>query len=152
MWPTLLVVYIPLQFLTISTYAAVFQLTAKSTSPDKLGKANGVGQTAAGFARMVGPILGSVSVAWSLKSGLPPPFDFHFVFWVLFPFLCCWPYALSRLLPASIDPIYSKKEMSAKKQRHEGNSAPRHHALQTGKKALGAATVLAEVDGAAAAL
>ena len=72
------------EFSCVFCYTSCFQLIARSTSSEKLGAANGVGQSAAGLARMVGPVLGSLSVAWSLTNGLPSPFDYHFIFVVLF--------------------------------------------------------------------
>ena len=120
LWPALMPPYLVLQALANCCYTSCFQLIARSTSSEKLGAANGVGQSAAGLARMVGPVLGSLSVAWSLTNGLSSPFDYHFVFVILFPFMCWWPYALSKLLPPSIDPIYAKRQRERQRREQGG--------------------------------
>jgi hypothetical protein len=48
-----------------------------------LGLLNGVGQCGAGLVRTIGPALGGTLWSWSLLNGLPSPFDYHFVFYML---------------------------------------------------------------------
>jgi hypothetical protein len=75
---------------TIRVISAVFAFTSAmlfvSTAGRRLkalGLLNGVGQCGAGLARAIGPALGGTLWSWSLLNGLPNPFDYHFVFYML---------------------------------------------------------------------
>eukprot|EP01113_Clastostelium_recurvatum_P018241 TRINITY_DN2151_c0_g1_i6.p1 TRINITY_DN2151_c0_g1~~TRINITY_DN2151_c0_g1_i6.p1 ORF type:complete len:574 (-),score=120.49 TRINITY_DN2151_c0_g1_i6:28-1749(-) len=46
------------------------------------GMINGLANALSGLFRSIGPFVGASVFAWSLASGLPMPFDFHFVFFL----------------------------------------------------------------------
>ncbi|KAJ3106700.1 hypothetical protein HDU96_008137 [Phlyctochytrium bullatum] len=47
------------------------------------GAANGVAQSFGALGRMIGPILAGNVFSWSVENGLPAPFDFHLLFYLL---------------------------------------------------------------------
>lgn len=67
-------------------FSSSFLLIANSTTHDKTGAVNGLGQSAGSLARAIGPSLGGAMFAWSNTAGLPFPLDYHFVF--IFISLC----------------------------------------------------------------
>ena len=66
------------------------------------GTVNGIGQTLASTARVIGPFVGGVVFAWSESNGLPWPLDYHLV-WNLQTLICAVVLYQSMLLPGSID-------------------------------------------------
>lgn len=65
----------------LAPYTAVFTLITESVAPENLGAVNGLGQSLVAGMRALGPVTGSVMVAWSFNNGgLPAPFDSHWLF------------------------------------------------------------------------
>jgi len=109
LWPLLCAPFISIQTFTVGVYVGVFELISNSTVKERLGAANGVGQTFAALARVTGPLLGSFVIAWSENNRLAAPFDYHFLFVVVLPVLCVGSVCLSCFLPQSIDPEYARR-------------------------------------------
>lgn len=63
--------------------ASVSLLMNNVVEGDLRGTLNGLGMTTNSIAKAVGPAIGAVLYAWSLRGGASFPFDFHFVFMLL---------------------------------------------------------------------
>ena len=62
-------------------FSAIALLVNQCVESNLRGTINGLSMTVGSIAKAIGPILGSVSFAWSLANGRKAyPFDFHFVF------------------------------------------------------------------------
>ncbi|ORY45215.1 major facilitator superfamily MFS-1 [Rhizoclosmatium globosum] len=72
------------QFCNVLTYTSVFILINNSATAENLGLINGIAQTSASFVRSIGPALGGIMWAWSITNGLGFPFNYWFVFMVIF--------------------------------------------------------------------
>ena len=66
------------------------------------GTVNGIGQTLASTARVIGPFVGGVIFAWSESNGLAWPLDYHLV-WNIQTLIGAVVLYQSLLLPGSID-------------------------------------------------
>ncbi|KAI9203836.1 major facilitator superfamily domain-containing protein [Polychytrium aggregatum] len=62
---------------------STFIMVANSTTARSRGSINGLAQTFAAMARMVGPIIGGTLFSWSLDSSRVFPFDYHFEFYFI---------------------------------------------------------------------
>ncbi|KAJ2459970.1 hypothetical protein GGF42_001135 [Coemansia sp. RSA 2424] len=67
-----------------------------------LGFMNGMQQLAMSVTRVIGPLSGGLAWSWSLKQGLPYPFNAHFV-WVLCAALTLYSLYLAQNIPDSVN-------------------------------------------------
>ena len=86
----------------IMSYTSIFVIISNVVSSRDMGKANGMGQSAASLARGVGPALASVAFAWSLTNGLPFPLNSYFIYLVIVT-LAVTTLAISATLPKSVN-------------------------------------------------
>lgn len=84
------------------SFTAVFILISNSAPTWKLGAVNGLGQSIVALGRGIGPAPIGIIFSWSLRNGLPFPFDFRFAFLIL-GCLSMLTIGISMLLPPSIN-------------------------------------------------
>ncbi|KAJ3155796.1 hypothetical protein HK101_001521 [Irineochytrium annulatum] len=68
---------------SLQAFTSSFIMTSNACPSHSRGSANGISQSFGAFGRMVGPIFAGNVFSWSLSSGLPAPFDFHLLFYLL---------------------------------------------------------------------
>ncbi|KAJ1561843.1 hypothetical protein HK405_002557 [Cladochytrium tenue] len=87
---------------SLPAFTSSFILTANSCPAHSRGSANGLTQSFGAFSRMVGPIFAGNLFSWSVESGLPCPFDYHLIYYIL-ALATLGIYAVSRIVPRDAD-------------------------------------------------
>ena len=64
-------------------FSTTMVMISNSTTIDKIGAVNGLGQSVAALLRAAGPAVGGSLFAWSNTNGLEAPFDYHLVFFLM---------------------------------------------------------------------
>ncbi|KAJ2330836.1 hypothetical protein GGI00_003525 [Coemansia sp. RSA 2681] len=87
----------------VLTFTSINLLTV-NLAPTRadLGFMNGMQQLAMSVTRVIGPLSGGLAWSWSLKQGLPYPFNAHFV-WVLCAALTLYSLYLAQNIPDSVN-------------------------------------------------
>jgi MFS family permease len=101
-WAVLAISWAMVSAVWMFAFTATFGLINNSTLAKNRGTANGLSQSMVAIGRIVGPIFGGNTFAWSASGGHSWPFDFHFVFHLIG--ITMWITAgLAFILPKSID-------------------------------------------------
>jgi MFS family permease len=101
-WAVLAISWAMVSAVWMFAFTATFGLINNSTLAKNRGTANGLSQSMVAIGRIVGPIFGGNTFAWSASGGHSWPFDFHFVFHLIG--ITMWFTAgLAFILPKSID-------------------------------------------------
>jgi MFS family permease len=83
LWTVLLLTMAVRTFGNTLVFTSTFVMITNSVTKDRLGSANGLGQSTAALARTFGPAVGGILFAWSLTNGLSYPLDISFVFYLI---------------------------------------------------------------------
>ena len=80
-WPLLLLAVVLVRFAQAGAFTSVFIMINNSVAAQQRGGVQGLAMAGAAFMRASGPLIGSVSFAWSLTNGIDAPgLDVSFVF------------------------------------------------------------------------
>ena len=80
-WPLLLLAVVLVRFAQAGAFTSIFIMINNSVAAQQRGGVQGLAMAGAAFMRASGPLIGSVSFAWSLTNGIDAPgLDVSFVF------------------------------------------------------------------------
>lgn len=94
----------------VLAFTSINMITANiAPSKNDLGSMNGMQQLAMSSTRIIGPLLSGTLWSWSLKQGLPYPFDYHFA-WTVGAIFAVGSLFMTYQLPESVNTFLSERE------------------------------------------
>ncbi|KAJ2719412.1 hypothetical protein GGI07_005238 [Coemansia sp. Benny D115] len=113
LWTFLIVLLMAFSAVSVFISTGINLLTANfSPSRTDLGVMNGVQQLCMGSTRLFGPLASGAVWSWSIKHGLPYPFDSNLV-WSICALLGFWSYKLSMKVPDSVNEFKPDEDSQA---------------------------------------